>query len=139
MTPAKLIQDARSNGVLLTITPSGTLKAMGDKAVVGQWTPKIRLHRLALLETLRSDLALFRFDLTDRDIAADIDAGYPATDIVRVNNMAWEFMKADGLPFNEAMDVAAEIVTTCPSASCETTYEDVQALWRHISGRTTHD
>lgn len=79
-------------------------------------------------------LCQFRFDLTDEDIAADIAAGYPATDIVRVNNMAWEFMQHDGMTFSEAIREAAKRVTDYSIMECEAAYEDVQALWRRMKG-----
>ncbi len=135
MTAAKLLQDARTEGVLLTLTSAGTLKVTGDEIAIRQWTPKIRFHRLALLDSLRSNLELFRFDLTDDDIESEIQAGYPATDIIRVNNMAWEFIKVDGLPFDEAIRTSAEIVVSCPYAPCEASYEDAWMLWRQCAAQ----
>ncbi len=75
-------------------------------------------------------LRQFRFDL----VAADIEAGYPASDIDRVNNMAWEFMKADGMTFAEAIHEAAKRVVDCDTMPCEAAYEDVRELWRRITG-----
>lgn len=79
-------------------------------------------------------LEQFQFDLTDEDIAADIAAGYPATDIVRVNNMAWEFMQHDRMTFSDAIREAARRVTSYSIMECESAYEDVQALWKRIRG-----
>lgn len=42
-------------------------------------------------------------------------------------------MKVDGLPFNEAIRMAAEIVVSCDVSACEAAYEDVQALWIRLS------
>lgn len=70
----------------------------------------------------------FRFGLVDEDIAA----GHAATDIVRVNNMAWEFMKHNGMTFSEAIHEAAKRVIACDIMTCEAAYEDVQALWRRM-------
>ena len=70
-------------------------------------------------------LRQFRFDLIEgtADSVQEID---------RVNNMAWEFMKVDDLPFTEAIRLAAEIVVSCKVKSGEAAYEDVQALWRRL-------
>lgn len=75
---------------------------------------------------LRRDLARFRFDL----IEAEIIAEYPAAELHRVNNMAWEFMQVDGLDFNTAIRMAAEICIDCPPAPCEAAYSGVRSLWR---------
>ena len=70
-------------------------------------------------------LRQFRFDLIEgtADSFQEID---------RVNNLAWEFMKVDALPFIEAIRLAAEIVVSCEVRSGEAAYEDVQALWRRL-------
>lgn len=72
----------------------------------------------------------FRFDLVE----ADIEAGYPASEIDRVNNLTWHLMEADGLAFDEALRIAADIVATCDPASCEQAYRDVRQLWKRITG-----
>lgn len=76
-------------------------------------------------------LRQFRFDLVEANIAA----GHPASDIHRVNNMAWAFMQEDGMTFSDAVHAAAQIVATCEAAACEAAYEDVQALWQRIKER----
>lgn len=80
-------------------------------------------------DALATKLRLFRFDLITQEIAE----GYPADELHRVNNLCWEIMQADGLPFNEAMWIAAEIVAACNMAECERSYTSVQALWRRIT------
>ncbi len=72
----------------------------------------------------------FRFDLVE----ADIEAGYPASEIDRVNNLTWHLMEADGLAFDEALRIAADIVATCDPAPCEQAYRDVRQLWKRITG-----
>jgi hypothetical protein len=42
MTPATIIQQARKDGVILTLSNSGTLKASGDSETVDRWLPVIR-------------------------------------------------------------------------------------------------
>ena len=85
-------------------------------------------HESASVATYAQDsiavaLRQFRFDLIEgtADSVQEID---------RVNNMAWEFMKVDDLPFTEAIRLAAEIVVSCEAKTCEAAYEAVQALWR---------
>jgi hypothetical protein len=82
------------------------------------------------INALPLNLEQFRFDLIPDAIAA----GSSILELERVNNMAWEFMKVDGLPFNEAIRMAAEIVVSCEVSVCEAAYEDVQALWIHLQG-----
>jgi hypothetical protein len=71
-------------------------------------------------------LLQFRFDLIEgtADSVQEID---------RVNNMAWEFMKVDEMAFADAIRRAADIVVSSEVSTCETAYEDVQALWRRLS------
>ena len=76
------------------------------------------------------NLEQFRFDLIPEEIAA----GSSEQELERVNNMAWELMKFDDLPFNEAIKLAAEIVVSCEVSACEAAYENVQALWNRLSG-----
>jgi hypothetical protein len=96
--------------------------------------PNSRLRKSAKDQTKPTIEVLdqFQFNLTEEDIRADIASAYPTTDIVRVNNMAWEFMKADGISFTEAVRVAAEVVANCDVSTCEAAYEDVQALWQRL-------
>ncbi len=75
-------------------------------------------------------LRQFHFDIVE----ADIESGFLASDIARINNMAWEFMKADGMTFTEAIREAAKRVADCDIMECEAAYEDVQALWNRIRG-----
>ena len=81
-------------------------------------------HKQLGLEALRQ----FRFDLIEG--TADL-----VQEIERVNNMAWEFMKVDEMVFADAIRRAAEIVVSSEVSACETAYEDVQALWRRLSGQ----
>lgn len=74
-------------------------------------------------------LRLFRFDLVVRDI----EDGYPAVSLDRLNNMAWEFMQVDGMEFSAALHLAAQIVTECDVVASEMAYEDVRALWRRLT------
>ncbi len=81
-------------------------------------------------KTAYENLEQFRFDL----IPSAIAEGSSEQEIDRVNNMAWEFMKVDEMAFADAIRRAAEIAVSCEVSACEAAYEDVQALWRRLSG-----
>lgn len=53
MTPAAIIKEATADGVSLTISPTGTIKATGDGAAVSRWLPAIREHKAAIVEALK--------------------------------------------------------------------------------------
>lgn len=60
------------------------------------------------------------------------DPGYPAFDLQRVNNMAWEFMAVDGMHFDCAIRLAAEIVVSGQVAVCEATYANTMELFEKV-------
>ena len=74
-------------------------------------------------------LSLFRFDL----LARDIEDRYPAASLDRINNMAWEFMRVDGMEFHAAVHLAGQIVNECDVVASEAAYEDVRTLWRRLT------
>ncbi len=83
-------------------------------------------ERYALAAKIRQ----FRFDLIEQEIADE----YPAAELHRLNNLCWDFMEVDGLPFDQAMRLAAEIVVACEVAKCGRSHSDVQVLWKRIKG-----
>lgn len=146
MTPVEIVQGAAENGVQLFLSSNGAIKASGDAAAVSHWTPLIRAQKneiLCLLKqldggagieetnSLLNKLRPFRFDL----VAQEIDAGFDQSELAGVNNMAWEFMKIDGLSFDVAIRLAADIVAHCGVTASEAAYEDVQALWEKIKAQ----
>ena len=54
MTPATIIQKAQADGVLLALSPAGTIKAAGNGEAVNRWLPVIREHKAELLDMLRA-------------------------------------------------------------------------------------
>jgi hypothetical protein len=52
MTPGEIIRGAAGDGVSLTLSPAGTIKAVGDRAAVSRWLPVLREHKPALLAAL---------------------------------------------------------------------------------------
>ncbi len=134
MTPAMLIRRTRADGVLLALTPAGTLKVTGSEAAVRQWTPTLRSHRQALLDALQAALAQFQFGLVEQDIAD----GAPADELRRVNALCWHLVQADGLAIDDAMRVAADTVVSCPPAECEKAYDDPYETWRRVTRQADH-
>ena len=68
MTPANIIRVAKSDWVVLALSPTGTLKANGDDKAVRRWLGVIREHKGQLIDALQvgaGDTALE----TDRSIA----------------------------------------------------------------------
>lgn len=53
MSPATIINEAKADGVSLTISPAGTIKATGDSAAVNRWLPVIREHKAGIVEALK--------------------------------------------------------------------------------------
>ena len=54
MTPATIIKQAQADGVMLALSPTGTIKAVGTEQAVTRWLPVIRLHRAELITELRA-------------------------------------------------------------------------------------
>jgi hypothetical protein len=73
-------------------------------------------------------LQLFRFDLVQQEI----EGGYPADELRRVNNMAWRLMTAQGFGFDEAIKAAAEWVISSPAHQDEATMIDVMELFKGL-------
>jgi hypothetical protein len=53
MTPAAIINEAMADGVSLTISPAGTIKATGDGAAVNRWLAVIREHKAEIIDVLK--------------------------------------------------------------------------------------
>jgi hypothetical protein len=52
MNPAMILNQSAADGVILSLSASGTLKANGDKKQVDKWLPVIRDHKPALVALL---------------------------------------------------------------------------------------
>lgn len=127
MNPHNLIVECEFLGVSIKLE-KGNIKLIGKPAAVKNAAEIARPHKAELI-TYLSGLDQFKFEVVKENIAD----GYPATDIHRVNNMAWELMYTDGLSFQDAITKAAEIVANCDAATCEKYYEDVMKLWERIT------
>jgi hypothetical protein len=53
--------------------------------------------------------------------------------IDRINDMAWAFMEADGMGFDAAIALAAEITVHGTVAHCESSYVSVRELWQRMT------
>ena len=54
MTPATIIKQAQADGVMLALSPSGTIKAVGKGEAVTRWLPILRERKAELLDELRA-------------------------------------------------------------------------------------
>lgn len=61
MTPAAILHAANSEGVMLVLTPAGTIKATGDAVAVNRWLPTIRTRKADLLAVLVEEQAVRRW------------------------------------------------------------------------------
>ena len=87
-------------------------------------TPEIRYVPEVEAKVLRQ-LAQFRIDdcLDDPELHL----------IDRINNMAYCFMETDGMAFESAIALAAEITVHCSVAHCEASYVNVRELWLRLT------
>ncbi len=61
-----------------------------------------------------------------------MDSDSDSIELCRVNNMAWGFMKVDGLSFDVAIRLAADIIAHSEVSACEYPREDVQKIWQKL-------
>jgi hypothetical protein len=54
MSPQKLIQEARADGVELALSAAGNIKAVGNDVAVGRWLPILRESKTELIGALRA-------------------------------------------------------------------------------------
>jgi hypothetical protein len=53
MTPVAIIKKAMADGVRLTLSSAGTIKASGAQAAMSRWLPVIREHKPGIVTALR--------------------------------------------------------------------------------------
>ncbi|MCM1128424.1 MAG: hypothetical protein NC211_00735 [Alistipes senegalensis] len=129
MNAAEILSKASQSGVLVFLD-GGRVSFRGDEKAVNAILPELRERKEAIRQFLENE-RLYQLEPFRLDAAPDT----PATE--HINNMAWEFMQADGMSYQEAIRVAAEICGKCDVANCEAAYESVRALWRRITGKIT--
>lgn len=55
MNTAELIEQAIAEGVILALSPTGTIKATGDQSAVDKWLPTIRNNKTGILCELQRE------------------------------------------------------------------------------------
>lgn len=121
MIAQNLLAECSRSGVIVTLS-GNKLRLKGPPEAIKAAADRIRPHRE---DVIRHLLDQFQFELVEQDANPE--------ELHRVNNMAWEFMQADGMTFSDAINKAAAIVATCDVAACEAAYTNVQELWRRIT------
>lgn len=58
MTPDTIIQQATAEGVMLSLSETGTLKASGEQGAVNRWLPIIKEQKPQIVKTLLEASAL---------------------------------------------------------------------------------
>lgn len=53
MTPAEIIAQATVEGVIIALSPRGTIKATGEQLAVDKWLPAIRDNKAAIIAALK--------------------------------------------------------------------------------------
>jgi hypothetical protein len=53
MTPTTIVREARADGVRLTLSTFGAIKASGDSAAVNRWVAVIRERKAEIIEALK--------------------------------------------------------------------------------------
>jgi len=130
MSVCDLLRECEQSGVSVYLV-NGSVKASGKREAVSKYAPLLKTHKAEIERHLSNPKelnSLFRFDLMQDEIAA----GQSDDELQRVNNMAWEFMQADGMAFDEAITLAAKIVIDGQKAACEAAYTDVMALFKRL-------
>jgi hypothetical protein len=52
MSPAEVIERAEDDGVVLSLSAAGTVKASGDSSSLARWAPTLRAHKSAIAAAL---------------------------------------------------------------------------------------
>lgn len=55
MTPVEIIEQATVDGVILALSPAGTITATGDQTAVDKWLPTIRDNKPSILCELQRE------------------------------------------------------------------------------------
>ena len=55
MNTAEIIEQVTADGVILALSPTGTIKAIGDQSLVDKWLPVIRNNKTGILCELQRE------------------------------------------------------------------------------------
>src|SRR5215212_3859646 len=75
MMAATVLSRVAADGVTLTLTPTGTIKARGTEAAVKRWLPVIRENKAKLLEALNDNQSRELDQVADPDWRPAEDQG----------------------------------------------------------------
>ncbi len=143
MNTIGLLKECLTQGV--TIYLSGReVKLRGSPDAIRRMTPMLKARKTEIQEFLSSAPSHGRPDASDERgkllskltpffIEKAEDGMFTTLHSERINNMAWEFMESDGMAFQEAIRLAAEITSMCPIALCEASYAGVSTLWNRLN------
>ncbi len=53
MSPTEIIERANEEGVLLALSPSGSISAKGDQSAIDRWLPTIKQSKAAIIAELQ--------------------------------------------------------------------------------------
>lgn len=130
MSAEAFIMECRKRGISLFLE-NGNLRIGGNRDVVSATLPIIRENKADVIRYLQYEALRQQLEPFQLDVIPD------TPEMERINNMAWEFMQADGMPYAEAILQAAEIAAKCQVAAGEAAYENVRELWKRITGAIT--
>jgi len=52
MTAAGIIQAAKAEGLIVTLSPGGSIKAIGEQSAVNRWRPTLKEHKAEIINLL---------------------------------------------------------------------------------------
>jgi hypothetical protein len=88
MNAETIIREAQADGVMLVLTPRGTIKTTGKPEAVNRWREALREHKAGIIEALTTKHWLWRIEFSDRpakivsytppSTRAEVMADYPA-------------------------------------------------------------
>ena len=93
MSPAEIIEQATEEGVLLALSPSGSITAKGDQSAIDRWLPAIKQSKCAIIAELQLErrrtkvLAMLRESPGIRYAIEVVDANTDPV-IVSIRNVA---------------------------------------------------
>lgn len=126
MTPATIIQDAATDGVILAITATGTIKASGEKAAVNRWLPMIREHKPEILAALKLQQ---QQEARRQKVLAMLDADPTLKRAI--------YADSDSDPDNVILAIAVRHVATCEMLISKSKFDPMRLL-ELIDAQTTH-
>jgi hypothetical protein len=91
MTADEIMRCAAGDGVALTVTPAGTIKARGPNEAVRRWLDPVRAHKAELLALL-ADREFFE----ERAAILEFDAGLPRPEAEACALEEWRVKLSNG-------------------------------------------